>query len=150
MRKAPTSHRKTGGTSKISGKQLYKVLHVGQGHMGWGGKTLPKGAVYGLYSDYIYKSLPRGPQPSRWYTTKLPLVHCSQGFHLTTTPIGWAEGIDRSRFFEAEFVGETLPLKANFPHRTKLCCRSIRLLREVWPDMTKESGFTRVKPKVSK
>ena len=110
--KKKTPLRKQKGIRTRNGVKLYKVVRVD----GTPNQQRNKRFLY---------SLPNGNKPGDWKTVKGELYMCSNGLHLTTNPANWIRFLD-DRVFEAEYRGE---MKNDYSD--KICCRSVRLLREL-------------------
>lgn len=95
-------------------KKLYKVLTIE-------GKPNQRSKC-----DLVY-SLPENGQPGQWMDHEGELAMCQSGFHLTNEPLSWIRQYS-DRVFEAEYRGE---VQKDEGYSDKICCRSVRLLREV-------------------
>jgi hypothetical protein len=72
-------------------------------------------------------SLPTNDAPGEWHDVTGTIEACSNGLHLTTTPVNWWK--EDARVFEAEYDGDT------DTEGDKIAVRRARLLREVsWDD----------------
>lgn len=83
----------------------------------------------GGFSSFDYTGyLPKGRTPGKWLTInkELTLAMCSEGFHVTHSPRAWGGEESKNRIFEVEVKGEV-----EADGSTKICCRKIRLVREI-------------------
>lgn len=100
-------------------------------------KVLERGKSF--HGGTLKWSLPTKEGPGEWHEVSGDLVRCENGLHLTTDPLTLRPKTSPKtvRCYEAEFVGDTLPLKEH-----ELVVRRCRLVREVpWSELAPSAAL---------
>jgi hypothetical protein len=92
------------------------------------------GSLTGGYSQFNYKPyLPTEGKPGKWMSIRSDrkLQMCQTGFHVTNKPEYWGGDDKNNTVYLVEVEGEFLgrPNDSSYDH--KICCRKIRLVKEV-------------------